>query len=393
MSSFLCPRPAAIMTIGAMFFGLPAAAAPVENVLTPWKYNKTIAGCNKMPVYRPTGKGVLRTVTNDRQFNVALLSARPGDVISVKAGSYKGNKKIIGVNGTAKHPIVITSAKKHGAKISGGSFGFYAAQSSHYKIIGFNVEKAGIWGMVNGGGYPPGSFPGKVPPGAVHDVQIVHNKVHQILQEGVSVQGFKELASYNVEISCNEIFETGLKKRYGEGIYIGNGKRLDGSHDILIRNNHVHHTTAEAIDVKAGTYNITIEGNWIRDIVTDTTGAMVLGLGPYDFRSGNYLVKNNLIVNISRSTRWMDGNAIIVAHGNATIRDNIIANVQHGGVVVLQSKAWGFGNEKANTVSVINNHAYNCGNSCFAVVGRGGMSANIKFEGNVTNGPVKKWHR
>lgn len=173
-----------------------------------------------------------------------------------------------------------------------------------------------------------------------HDVTITGNTVTNLGQEAIHIAD----NSTHITVANNTISHTGLRqgtdpeqglpyRTYGEGIYIGTGRGPhDTTNNVTITGNHIHHTSSEAIDIKTGTHTIHINRNIIHDIATQTSGAIVVHLGP-EPTQGPTTIVGNLIWNITSTTQFNDGNAI-VASGPARIEANIIWDTQHRGVLI-----------------------------------------------------------
>ena len=174
------------------------------------------------------------------------------------------------------------------------------------------------------------------------DVLITGNTITRVGQEGIHVGR----DSSNVTISNNTISHTGQRpgvdeeqglpfRTFGEGIYIGTGRPagVDMTNNVRIVGNEIHHTSAEAIDIKPGTHDITVERNIIHDISTQTSGAVVVHIGDLPSNNGNISIRRNLIWNVTRTSQFTDANAISVS-GPAHVQANIIWDTQHRGVLV-----------------------------------------------------------
>lgn len=162
--------------------------------------------------------------------------------------------------------------------------------------------------------------------------------VSDIGQEGIHVRH----GSSAVLIADSSIAGTGRRpgaddrfpySKYGEGIYIGTGTGdPDFTRDVVIRNNEIRETSAEAVDIKPRTSDIVVEWNDIHDIETNTSGAVVVGIGPLEYGDPSVIIRHNLIWNISTSSPYSDGNAITVS-APATISSNVIIATEHFGIL------------------------------------------------------------
>ena len=186
------------------------------------------------------------------------------------------------------------------------------------------------------------------------NVTIAGNTISRIGQEAIHVSDH----SSNVTIQNNLISHTGLRsgvdpeqglpyRTFGEGIYIGTGRPagVDFTNNVTIVGNEIHHTSAEAIEVKPGAFNVTINRNIIHDTSTQTKGAVVIHVGDYPSNSGGISVRRNLIWNTSATSQYRDGNAIVVS-GPAHVQANVIWDSQHRGILVQEV----YGSQRSVTV-------------------------------------------
>lgn len=164
-------------------------------------------------------------------------------------------------------------------------------------------------------------------------IRIIGNDIDDIGQEAVHPR----FGSSDIEIAYNRITGTGNRPGYtlgGSGVYVGSSDGQDATHDVHIHHNEIFGTASEGIDVKGGTWGVTIEDNEIHDIATLQTGAVVLHLNflPPAF-DPELVVRRNRIWNISTGTQWADGNAIVVGAA-ATVVNNVAWNNQHRALLV-----------------------------------------------------------
>ena len=163
--------------------------------------------------------------------------------------------------------------------------------------------------------------------------------VHDLGQEAIHVgrgetntsgDGFSGPASQDIVVSGNRIAGTGqVTAIYGEGIYIGTGAIAgDDTHDVLIENNELTDISAEAIELKPGTYNLTVRGNRITNTHHQYNAAITICVEGTTGRSGRYLIENNVIDGVHKVRYSVAG--IAIGHGDAIIRNNEICNVDGG---------------------------------------------------------------
>jgi hypothetical protein len=251
-------------------------------------------------------------VSTARELSAALAAARPGETISLAAGTYEG-KFTVTTSGTPSAPITLCgprAAVLEGRGIKSG-YGFHLDHASWWRVEGFTVE---------------GAQKGIVADRASHDL-LYGLYVHGTGDEAIHLRDF---SSYDT-VSHNVVRDTGLLVAfYGEGIYIGSahknwcrysGCQPDGSDYDAITGNDIASTTAENIDVKEGTVGGVIAGNHL-----DGTGMVT-----------------------SAATSWVN-----VKGNDWTITDNTgIASMGDGLSVHQVYPGWGNGNVfRANKLAV-----------------------------------------
>lgn len=171
-------------------------------------------------------------------------------------------------------------------------------------------------------------------------VEILNLTISDIGQEGVHIKD----NSSEVVIFGNTISETGKRPggsgefgyaRFGEGVYVGTGgedSSADRTNGVTIEGNEIFATTAEAIDIKPFTRRISIHRNLIHDIATNTSGVVVVGVGPDAYPNPEVTITGNVIWNVSTTSRFTDGNAIRLS-ASATVAGNVIFDVEHHAVL------------------------------------------------------------
>lgn len=272
----------------------------------------------------------------------ALQAAGPGDTIMIGAGTWP-KLWIQDKYGTSGAPITLRSAPGsenqvwfvHGDLNS--EFGIIVQRSAFLVLSDLNAATS-LWGY-------------RITES--NNITVTGAEITDTGQEGLAVAD----QSYSIDINGNNIHHTGrLTGKWGEGIYLGNGTTdADRVHDVRIRNNDISNTTAEAIDIKPAVYNVTVENNKVHDVRTAVSGAVVVSIGGAFWGDPNVVIRSNRIWNISRSSQYTDGNAI-VASAAATIYNNVIWNVEHRGILADGSIDPG-----ARSVRIYNNTVYGWG--------------------------------
>jgi parallel beta-helix repeat protein len=193
------------------------------------------------------------TVSTSAQLKSALSSARPGQTITLRDGTYTG-KFEASAAGSSSAPITLVGSSK--AVLTTGStgsgYGLHIT-GSNWHLTGFRVDTAQKGIVLDNS-----------------DNTVIDGvEVSRIGQEGVHVRH----SSSSVTVRNSFVHHTGVSSAsYGEGIYVGSAKSnwssimgssssADKSDNVVIENNRVSDTTAEGIDIKEGTTGGRITGN------------------------------------------------------------------------------------------------------------------------------------
>ena len=233
------------------------------------------------PGPRLTCPNATTTVSTPVELQEKLNDARPGEVIELAPGVYKGQYRTQR-SGTADKPIWVCGPAQ--AVLDGGNadkgYGFHLEGASHWRLVGFTVRNSQKGVMLD-------ASSGSIIQGLT---------VHDIGDEAIHLRRF----STGNAVTYNTITDTGKSNpRFGEGVYLGsshkNWGRLtqgqpDKSDNNLVADNRIHGTTAEAVDIKEGTSGGRITGNVFDgsrlsgDKVNDSW---------VDVKGNNYLIDGN----------------------------------------------------------------------------------------------------
>lgn len=222
------------------------------------------------------------TVSSAADLHQALGGALPGDVIRLEAIEYLGEFKITR-SGNRTQPITLRGAT--GSILSSGSIASgYALHISaaHWNISGIEIRESKKGVVLD----------------SSKNIVLENCTVTQIGEEGL------HLRSHSVGnwVKRNTVSYTGLlNPGFGEGVYIGSAKnhwcdftkcRPDRSDYNTVSENWIHHTAAEAIDVKEGTTRNRIVNN-----IFD--GSLISGANSadsvVDIKGNNTLVEGNQV--------------------------------------------------------------------------------------------------
>ena len=253
-------------------------------------------------------------VATAAQLSKALAAARPGQVIRMADGTYKGEFHIA-LSGSASQPIVLCGSRRavlRGRAVSDG-YGLHLDGARFWILRGFSVTGA--------------------QKGVVLD-RSSSNRLTGLLvagtgQEAVHLRAF---SSDNV-LERSEIRDTGLETaKFGEGVYVGSAVsnwceytacKPDASDRNQILDNRIGpNTGAEAIDVKEGTTGGTIRGNVINGRGIRQADSWV------DVKGNRWTISRN-----TGSTAPEDGfqvHVIRAGWGRDNVFDDNVANLGNG---------------------------------------------------------------
>lgn len=300
--------------------------------------------------FKPYNYKINIIVNNEAQLIKALNTAKPGDVIKLNDGIYKGNFIIpASSSGLANKPITLMGSKN--AILDGNSMqtGYVLYLKANYFTIKGITIKNGLKGLVTDGA----------------NFNVIDGIfVTQIGEEAVH---FRKFSKHNV-IQNSEITYTGLKTPdYGEGIYIGtavsnwlkisNGEPDKCDSNKVLNNKIGPFVAAECIDIKEGTTGGLIKGNTFE--AQGITGANSADSW-IDVKGNYYLIEGNTGNNAQPSV-LKDGyqiNCAVAGWGCYNEFKNNICNVNAAGfgfmVRLKSSKGEAVGNVIYNNNTVKN---------------------------------------
>jgi hypothetical protein len=343
----------------------PATAAPKTTVTTaattnpPTSANVVLVSTNG----RATGSGFSNTPIAE-----ALGAAQPGTTFAFAPGQHQPLK--VTVDGASGNSITLTAADRNNRPVfTDGSYTNRAAievsGSSHVTLSFLNVRKA-LWGVrVEGSS----------------GILVDSIRVSDIGQEGIRVTKRSSWVTIRNSVISGTGNRTGTASdgqsysTFGEGIYIGTGKDpTDAVHHVVVSGNDISNTGTEAIDVKAPVHDVEITNNVIHDIRTGTSGAVVVHVDKYWASAPNIRIASNRITNITTSTPYRDGVAIVVG-SSVDVIGNTIHNMAHHGVRIEDK---GSGNGKI-TVNIRDNSFSSIGHDA---IYQAGDEATVNTSGN-----------
>ncbi|QUM84995.1 MULTISPECIES: right-handed parallel beta-helix repeat-containing protein [unclassified Moritella] len=217
------------------------------------------------------------------------------------------------------------------------------------------------------------------------NISILSNKVFNTGNQAISIKPRHHGGSHYL-VKDNVIFNTGLlNPRYGEGLYIGDGSYTEDKSrlkiqytvdDVIIKNNIIHHTRNEAIDVKANAYNVKIISNSINDINLKFNAAITIATESSFAELGGYEIIDNVITNVVNRSGYRPI-GIAVGHGDTLIKNNLIIDNNDNDNFLATCLFTTFLNPKLNKVTLENNQLIGTGTP-FSAGCRGGTNDNAK---------------
>jgi len=238
-----------------------------------------------------SGAGTLSQPFCTISYGVAHIAG--GDTLNVQAGTYSEYPDVpSAISGTSSQSTVI-QAYPTGASViirGGGNTGHIGISGVSWLVwSGFEVTN-----MNQGVFVDTASFHVTLSGITVHDVgqEAIHIKTGANF---ITVENSTVYNKYKLGGCCN-----------GEGIYVGSSCTASAdqwTHDITLRNNTIHDTGSEGIELKPGTYNGIIDGNTLyRTNQVDTgVGQAAIEVNERDCSpqgwTGNpsHVVRNNVV--------------------------------------------------------------------------------------------------
>ncbi len=327
----------------------PSAAAQSNSIPAPF-WRKV----GDEPTYAPDWYANQGAVTHELFYDTGLTAAQngaalktllsnlsAGDHVRIHAGTYAVDSFFkIQANGTPEQPITIEGAAGEEVVItrSDASQNVVNLDQSQYLIIEGLTIRGGSTGLKV---YSVDHF-------MLHDVEIEETAGNAIAANSANTSFL-----YFVD---NDIHDTG---DHGEGFYLGSNNGMYVTHDTYVVGNYVHDldapdvTQGDGIEIKDGSYAVTIQYNFIRN--TNYPGITI-------YRTGRGIADRNVI----EENVIIDSNdSGIQATADAVIRNNLIVTGNTG----ILSKSFG---TDPQHLSIVNNtivaggdavKTYNWGNS------------------------------
>jgi hypothetical protein len=276
-----------------------------------------------------------------------------GDTLNVKAGTYNESVNISGPAGSAAAPTIIQTYQGAAVTILGDG-----VNSGRVKILNTSYITFSGFTITN---WNQGLFVE-----TANHITVKDCTVYNVGQEGIHVHYD---SSYVVIDTC-VVHDTGMWQNNGEGIYIGTGDSapVDNTNNVTIRNCNVHDVKDEAVELKIGTHDITVDGNTIyhaNSVNNGYGGAAIelnqaVGSVQHWNSNPNHVIRNNVIHDVGTGAGGVLYNSAIRVGTGATVYNNLVYNINSSGNGIFTSN--GAGDPYArkvyhNTVDVVSSRA------------------------------------
>ena len=276
------------------------------RILAPVPHDRAHAAPPESPGTR-SGRRI--EVTSAKALAGALVAARPGDVIRIADGTYRGNF-VAAVSGTADAPITLWGSRA--AILDGGTietgYGLHL-RGDHWVLSGFSVRNTRKGIMCDG---------------ARHN-RLEALEVSRIGEEGVHFRSF----SSDNRLERSWIHDVGrLTPRFGEGVYIGSAfsnwpEQSGGKPDLCDRNRVIANligpdVPAECVDAKEGSSDGEVRDNvFLAGSARDARACV-------DLKGNRYTVEGN--AGLCRPRRGLERPVRVVATLPGWGLDNVERN-------------------------------------------------------------------
>jgi parallel beta-helix repeat protein len=221
-------------------------------------------------------------VSTASELSAALAKVKPGSTILLAPGTYSGHF-VATVSGSKGSPISLCGPAD--AILDGGGikhdYVVHLNKASYWHLVGFTVRNGQKGVMVDGS------------VGSILQGLTVSHTGHEAIHLRTS-------STDNI-VRDNRVSDTGhLKKKYGEGIYVGTAEpnwckvsncKPDRSDRNLIVGNTIWGTTAESVDIKEGTTGGVLANNSFDGSQITSADSWV------DVKGDGWVIENNTGVN------------------------------------------------------------------------------------------------
>jgi hypothetical protein len=169
--------------------------------------------------------------------------------------------------------------------------------------------------------------------------------IHDVGQEGLAVRAGSATGPRNFLIENSEIDHTGRlgSSQNGEGMYIGNSSGTDVTNGVTARNNKIHDTADECVELKGDSHDNIIEFNELYNCLSpgtsfgNTGGAIEIDEPRNTSTNPNQIIRGNTIHDIA-FTSGITKRGIRAGTG-ATIYDNVLYNISSSYSCILSNSS------------------------------------------------------
>lgn len=283
-------------------------------------------------IFQANQAGIVVVKPGD-DLNLIVNNANGGDTVLVKPGSY-AQVNLSDKNFSEQKPLIVRADGSGTVIIKGDTIRKGSAleinNCSFIVFEGLTFTNA-MWGI-----YVKNSS----------NIVLLNNEIYSTGQEGCHIGR----SSQNVDVIGNKIHNTGkFNSKWAEGVYVGSGSYgrsnfPDNCEYIWIEGNHIFETgNAEAVNIKAESFHVTVRNNKIHDIHPGTSEqynqAAITVEGGENSINNNYRlsekrdvwIENNIIENVSGG--YSDWNNGIMFFGTGVyILNNTISNCADKGI-------------------------------------------------------------
>ncbi|MDD5066361.1 MAG: right-handed parallel beta-helix repeat-containing protein [bacterium] len=186
-------------------------------------------------------------------------NAGAGDVVIVSNGLYSGQVSVIS-NGTSGNPIVFRAFQERQAVVAGGSSGFYLNRKNFIRIQGFQIKRAGRYGIFIGS-YSTNN-------------EITGNSIYSNARFGIRVN----TNAYRNSILANQVWGLGQDS----GIY------LSSARNTVIRSNRLSYNKNHGVKMTNSCVSNIIAGNAV--FFNSSDGIRIQS----DTADNNFIISNNI---------------------------------------------------------------------------------------------------
>lgn len=300
--------------------------ARLPKLSRPAFFTKTLVGLLTMGIFLVTptvAKATTYTVSADQSLAASVKKLKPGDMLTLKAGTYREKLDVSSViNGTADKPITIAGESKSTVTIDGSKGTSYCVrlQGSYLTLQNVTVTNCEQHGILVQGKH----------------IEVNNTVVTQAVQENNETphthwgSGLKVMyGAEDIILRNNTVFHN-----WGEGIAITRGRRVTVAHNDVYDNFSVNLYIDNSSQVKASDNFITCKPNTGFERDGHRPLGISLGEEQYDgwgAQLQNLTLTNNIVVYCHRGISYYSAEVSGAGLRTANIQHNILWGSQDYG--------------------------------------------------------------